>query len=197
VPTEPGNDPDARGRLLRTAEVLFRRQGYAATGVKQLLDTSGTVAGSMYHHFPGGKSEIAVAVVQQAGRDIEALLRESLAKSGTRAALSRFISWLADSMRASDGLAGCPIAPVAIESPTAGEPVRAEAAAQFASWTEAITAQLRAEGHTADKADALALVLLSALEGALLLGRTAKDTAALEALRRSLDTLVPEPTGDH
>src|SRR6478672_2209406 len=60
------------------AALLFRRQGYAATGVNQILQTADVKAGSLYHHFPNGKQELAAAVVASAGRDIEHLLRRFL-----------------------------------------------------------------------------------------------------------------------
>ncbi|MDH6109248.1 TetR/AcrR family transcriptional repressor of lmrAB and yxaGH operons [Kitasatospora sp. MAP12-15] len=184
------DDPDARSRLLATAGVLFKRQGYASTGVKQLLDTSGTVAGSLYHHFPGGKEEVALAVIMQAGQDITRALSTALTALGTAGGLDRFISHLASTMDATGGLEGCPIAPVAVESPTAGEAVRRAAAGQFAAWTDAIAAQLRSEGHPPESARTLAQVLLAALEGALLLDRTAGDTIALTALRSTLPALL-------
>ncbi|MDT7763482.1 MAG: TetR/AcrR family transcriptional regulator, lmrAB and yxaGH operons repressor, partial [Mycobacterium sp.] len=52
--------PDrSRAALVDTAALLFRRQGYAATGVNQILEAANVKAGSLYHHFPGGKQELA------------------------------------------------------------------------------------------------------------------------------------------
>ena len=64
--------PDrSRAALLDSAALLFRRQGYAATGVNQILESAEVKAGSLYHHFPDGKQELAAAVVDIVGRDIE------------------------------------------------------------------------------------------------------------------------------
>src|ERR1700754_3275268 len=71
--------PDrSRAALVDTAALLFRRQGYAATGVNQILETADVKAGSLYHHFPDGKQELAAAVVDRVGADIERRLREFL-----------------------------------------------------------------------------------------------------------------------
>src|SRR4051794_41972858 len=68
--------PDrSRAALVDTAALLFRRQGYAATGVNQILDGANVKAGSLYHHFPGGKQELAAAVVDNVGGAIERRLR--------------------------------------------------------------------------------------------------------------------------
>jgi TetR/AcrR family transcriptional repressor of lmrAB and yxaGH operons len=181
----------ARDRLIESAARLFRRQGYAATGVKQLLDGSGTVNGSLYHHFPGGKEQVAVAVAERAGQEVEAALKKLLADAGSvHTALDLWITWLTRTLEASAGLDGGPNAPLAVEAPTASEPIRRAVAAQFAAWATTISVALREEGRPADEADRLGLVLLSAIEGALLLSRTSGDVAALQALRPTLAALL-------
>src|SRR6478735_1017848 len=71
--------PDrSRAALIDAAALLFRRQGYAATGVNQILEAADVKAGSLYHHFPNGKQQLAAAVVESAGGEIERLLRRFL-----------------------------------------------------------------------------------------------------------------------
>src|ERR1700754_667596 len=71
--------PDrSRVALMESAAQLFRRQGFAATGVNQILEAADVKAGSLYHHFPDGKAELAAAVVDGVGADIERLLRTLL-----------------------------------------------------------------------------------------------------------------------
>ena len=73
--------PDrSRAALIDTAATLFRRQGYAATGLNQILDEAGVRPGSLYHHFPQGKQQLAAAVVDGAGAAIGGLLRRLLAR---------------------------------------------------------------------------------------------------------------------
>ena len=64
---------------MTTAASLFRRQGYAATGLNQILDQAGVKPGSLYHHFPRGKQQLAAAVVDGSGAIIEQLLRRYMA----------------------------------------------------------------------------------------------------------------------
>ena len=71
--------PDrSRAALVESAAQLFRRQGYAATGVNQILAAADVKAGSLYHHFPDGKAELAAAVVDGVGADIQKLLTRFL-----------------------------------------------------------------------------------------------------------------------
>ena len=96
--------PDrSRAALIDTAATLFRRQGYAATGLNQILDDAGVKAGSLYHHFPGGKQELAAAVVESAGAQIERVLRAALADDAPVASVvDRWLDMLAG--RAGRGL---------------------------------------------------------------------------------------------
>jgi TetR/AcrR family transcriptional repressor of lmrAB and yxaGH operons len=106
----------SRAALLGTAALLFRRQGYAATGVNQILKTAHVKAGSLYHHFPNGKQELAAAVVDSAGGDIERLLRRFMDSDLAVADIvDSWIDLLAVQL-ASDRRDGCPIEPIATEA---------------------------------------------------------------------------------
>ena len=96
---------------METAALLFRRQGYAATGVNQILETAGVKAGSMYHHFPNGKQELAAAVVDAVGGGIEQQLRGFLADETPVADIvDGWIDLLAAAL-AGDQRDGCPSNP--------------------------------------------------------------------------------------
>ena len=124
--------PDrSRTALVDAAALLFRRQGYAATGVNQILETAAVKAGSLYHHFPDGKQQLAAAVVDGAGADIEARLRQFL---GSGLPVVDIVDGWIDLM--SSGLVvdrrdGCPIEPIATESVNASPLVREASARAF------------------------------------------------------------------
>ena len=121
--------PDrSRAALIDTAATLFRRQGYAATGLNQILDEAGVKAGSLYHHFPQGKQQLAASVVDTAGAGIEQLLRRFLATDRSVADIvDRWIDLLVAGL-AGDQRDGCPIEPIATESVNASPLVRAASA---------------------------------------------------------------------
>src|ERR1700704_5524439 len=56
-----------RDRIVQTSAELFRRQGYHATGVKQIVTAAQAPFGSLYHFFPGGKEELGAAAVRTSG----------------------------------------------------------------------------------------------------------------------------------
>jgi TetR/AcrR family transcriptional repressor of lmrAB and yxaGH operons len=183
--------PDrSRAALIDTAATLFRRQGYAATGLNQILDDAGVKAGSLYHHFPQGKQELAAAVVDKAGADIEQLLHRFLAGGRPVADIvDRWIDLLAAGL-AGDQRDGCPIEPIATESVNASPLVRAASARAFQSWSASIQDRLSAEGWPDDEAQTVAIAVISLIEGALILSRIAGDPAALNAAKPAARTLL-------
>jgi len=190
--------PDrSRVALVDTAALLFRRQGYAATGVNQILEIAGVKAGSLYHHFPSGKQELAAAVVDGVGSAIERRLRELL-DSGSP--VSDIVDGWIDLMAA--GLAGdqrdgCPIEPIATESVNASEQVREASARAFGGWCLAVADRLRADGWPDADADQTALAVIALIEGALILSRIAGDAAALNAAKAAVRTLISPASGAH
>ncbi len=183
--------PDrSRTALIETAATLFRRQGYAATGLSQILGKAQAKPGSLYHHFPRGKQQLAVAVVEAAGSSIERLLRKFLASDLPVADIvDRWIDLLIAGL-ASDERDGCPIEPIATESVHASPPIRDASALAFKSWCAAISDRLRADGWPAPDAKVVASAVISLIEGALILSRIAGDTRALDAARVAARALL-------
>jgi TetR/AcrR family transcriptional repressor of lmrAB and yxaGH operons len=176
--------PDrSRAALIDTAATLFRRQGYAATGLNQILDEAGVKPGSLYHHFPDGKQQLAAAVVDGSGATIERLLRRFLA-GGLPVAdiVDRWVDLLVGGLTA-DRRDGCPIEPIATESVNASPLVREASARAFTGWCGAIEERLVAEDWPTSEAESVAVAVISLIEGALILSRIAGDARALIAAK--------------
>ncbi|HET6259433.1 TetR family transcriptional regulator [Pseudonocardia sp.] len=180
---------DARDRMLRTAAVLFRAQGYHATGLNQVLAESGAPKGSLYFHFPGGKEQLAAESIELAGAELCSAIRAALASTADPAtALDHVLALLGDHLVASDFRDGCPVATVALDAGAGSEPIRTACVGAYDSWQSLIADHLRAAGIAS--ADDLATVLLAAIEGALLLARTRHDLAPLRTVGAHLRLLL-------
>ncbi|WP_110316029.1 TetR/AcrR family transcriptional regulator [Mycolicibacterium moriokaense] len=183
--------PDrSRTALVDTAAVLFRRQGYAATGVNQILETAEVKAGSLYHHFPDGKQELAAAVVDSAGAGIEKQLRRFL-DSGLPVAdiVDGWIELMASGL-STDQRDGCPVEPIATESVNASALVRDASARAFRGWCAAMADRLRADGWAAQDAEQTGLAIIALIEGALILSRVSGNADALNAAKAAARTLL-------
>ncbi len=178
-----------RAPLLQAAGLLLRRQGYAATATGDVLREAGATNGSLYHHFPGGKEELARAALDQAATGIDGALRAALAHApDLGSALTAWVDALVAGLEA-DPRDGCPVAPTAIEAAAVGGPLQEAAAGAFARWTATLAEALEPT-LGARAAPERARVLLATIEGALLLDRTAGGTANLRAVRGVLPALA-------
>src|ERR1700733_6777080 len=66
--------PDTRERIVGASAELMRRQGYNATGIKQIIAAAQAPFGSIYHHFPGGKEQLGAEAVRASGKLYEQLI---------------------------------------------------------------------------------------------------------------------------
>ena len=185
-----------RKRIAAAAARLFQTRGYAATGMNEIVKRSGAPKGSIYHHFPGGKRDIAVAAAQQAGAQFETTLAQIAAAEGEAGAmLERYCEQLAGWMSVSGCRAGCPVAALALEvAPEDGAIARAVAEV-FARWRGVIAQRIAADGASKANAEALASLSVNAVEGALLRARAERDPASLVETGAMLARLVRAETG--
>jgi TetR/AcrR family transcriptional regulator, lmrAB and yxaGH operons repressor len=174
---------DARTRAVAAAMRLFQEQGYAATGVAQILDVSGAPKGSFYFHFPGGKEQVAAEALRIAGTEIAEGFRRLAAQTASAAELvTVLIDAQAQALTGSGYRRGCPIATVALEMASESATIRAACQEIFDGWiavlTDAFSPELgrrRARGYAEQ--------LLMAVEGALLLSRVQRDPRPLHLAR--------------
>jgi TetR/AcrR family transcriptional repressor of lmrAB and yxaGH operons len=193
-----GQKPQGRanGRASREAFVtstgrLLRRQGYAASGLNEIVSRSGAPRGSLYFHFPGGKEELATAAIEHTGAELRAAIAAMLAgRPRASEAVGQLIDALASGLEASGYRDGCPIATVALEAAGSSEPLRLAAERVFASWLAELERGLIAEGMSPERAADRAVLVLSAIEGALVLARVRRELGPLRAVREELVALT-------
>lgn len=174
---------DAPERAIQAAEHLFCTQGYAATGLIQIIEVSGSPKGSFYFHFPGGKRELALATIAAYRARTSAGFR-ALAEhaAGDPDKFVRVLSrTIADEMATSGWAKGCLAQTLALELAPADAEVADAVAALFDDWVDIIVAATRASGPPR-KVRRRALALLAALEGARALARVQRSAAAFEAV---------------
>src|SRR5260370_9818558 len=114
-----------RERIIDAGVTLFRRQGYAGTGMKAIAKQASAPFGSIYHFFPGGKDELSAEVVRAAGRAYALLIPMFFDSEPDVAVATRnaFVG-AAQTLRASDYADPCPIATLALEVASTHEPLR-------------------------------------------------------------------------
>lgn len=183
---------DAREKVLATAERLFRTQGFAATGLAEILESSGAPRGSYYHHFPNGKTQMGQEALERYGARAEALIAHGAAKSaGDAAAFVRFLAGaFAQEMRASEWKLGCMLQNFAAELAPADEAWAARLAEIGLRWRKALAVPFANAGMTPRDAEALAAVLLAALTGARTMARIARSTQPFDQVTEAFEKII-------
>lgn len=186
---------DGRRRLLDGARRLLAEKGYAGMELRDVAERGKAPRGSIYHHFPGGKRQLAVEAATLEGAETRGMIERSLDERGLRETLVLFGEIFRRRVKNHPERIGCPVAAAALARPE--DPALAAAAtAAFRSWEKPIADALREEGVPKAKADTFAGLVVSTIEGALLRARAAGSQApldsAVEGLERALDSLLAD-----
>lgn len=186
-------DPDGpRAAMIRSAISLIRRRGVAAVSFADVLHASGAPRGSVYHHFPGGKAQLVTEATRVAGARVTGELTRVLDTPETAAALRELAETLARGLDRGDYAVGCPIAAAALGN----EPdAVAAAGATFDTWRDLIAGKLVRDGAPPQRARSVAVLVVSALEGALIVARTERAPAALDTVVEELNVLCRSAIG--
>lgn len=174
---------DSKGKTLTAAARLFRRQGYHGTALHDILAAGGSPRGSLYFHFPKGKEQIGEAALALSGEAVrQGIAKAAEASETAEIFLLRIVRAMAADLERSDYQEGCPIATTALEAAAQSDVLGAASRSAFQKWELEIRRGLFRLGMTAGEADTAATMVLSQLEGALLLARTYRSP---EPLRRA------------
>jgi TetR/AcrR family transcriptional repressor of lmrAB and yxaGH operons len=188
-----------RDRLIHAMGGALQRRGLHGVGLSEILDQAEVPKGGLYHHFPGGKAELAVAAIEAQVAAICAQLDLLLpASPDPVAALERWTAKAQQQLSASHFELGCPLATVALESNPDDVAIRQALAEGFAAIRRRLAAALEAHGQVNNGAG-LAALIVAAYEGALMQARVAGSAAPMEMVRATLFPLLRaqlKPAGD-
>lgn len=163
--------PSTRDRLIRVALEQFQARGYSGAGLSDLLQRAGAAKGSFYHHFPGGKEELAVAAVRWLQDRVTGYL-DSLAADGAGSALmlEALVRFSVEGARRGRLPRGSLVAVLAQDVAPAS-PAVATAIRAFTAEIRSRIAAARAAESPAGDAVRFAELALAVVEGATVLAR--------------------------
>jgi AcrR family transcriptional regulator len=191
---------DGRALLLKGARQLLAEKGYAGMELRDVAERGKAPRGSIYHHFPGGKAQLAREAAELEGTTIRDLIERSLEQRGLKETLALFGDVFRRRVADYPERIGCPVAAVALARPEDPE-LAAVATAAFQSWERPIAAALRDEGVSARDAETFAGLVVSTVEGALLRARAAGSQEPLDSamggLGHALDRLLDGSPTSH
>lgn len=175
-----------RQRIIEAAAKLMYLRGVNGTSVDDVLGASGTGKSQFYHYF-ASKELLVKELIEFHVASLPTASEERLQRLGT---LEGIDTWLEEiQVHYDKGIfygSGCPIGNLASELSAQSEDLRLDLQATFAHWESRLTQglkQLKGQGvlQTGVSPESLAVFCVAAIEGALLLVKTQKSAAPLEA----------------
>ncbi|MGA8788334.1 MAG: TetR/AcrR family transcriptional regulator [Paenarthrobacter sp.] len=171
-----------KARLAESMLQLIQTSGYSGTGLNAVIEHAAAPKGSIYFHFPDGKEGLGIAAVELAAKQFETLIAEAATSAGSAAEAARVaIEALATIVSESNFRLGCPVSVVTLEMGAESERLRQACAAAFEAWIAPTSALLEASGVEAKEARSLATVVVSTIEGAVIVSRAMQSTQPLQS----------------
>ncbi|MBF6226563.1 TetR/AcrR family transcriptional regulator [Nocardia abscessus] len=179
---------ESRRRIEVAASGLLARHGYHGFGLKALSEAAELPYGSIYHHFPGGKEEIAVAAITGTGTLTGRMIRQ--APTDVFATMATLFEFMVGKLADSQWTDGCPIGTPALDGGSDVEAVRSACVSAFDTMEQAFAGLLAELGLGGQEAAELATTVVAAYEGATILARIRQTDAPLRTVARSMERLI-------
>lgn len=175
---------ETRRRIVEGATRLVLRNGTADTSLDEIMVETGVSKSQLYHYFADKDAIVAEVIRRQVG-NVFASQSPHLGEINSMETLRRWCSAIVDLSRAQGGKGGCPIGSLASQLSDQSDHARRLLADSFESWGSQLEAGLRRmrdQGELAKAADPndLAVAILGAVQGGLLLAKTMRVVRPLE-----------------
>ncbi|MEO0937765.1 MAG: TetR/AcrR family transcriptional regulator [Pseudomonadota bacterium] len=181
-------DPNAKptkDRLIEAATLLFRSQGYNGVGVAEILAAAKAPKGSLYHHFPNGKADLALAAAHMASDEMLRLIALSFSDAASfkdgATTLCHKLAKLFDKT----GWDTCPIAATLLPGPDHAA-FREAALHIYEGWIGEVHDHASRLGLNADEAQAKSEALFIAIQGGWMLARARRCSNVLRRVPQTL-----------
>lgn len=180
--------PTHKDRLVTAAALLFRRKGFHGVGVAEILAAANAPKGSLYHHFPNGKSDLALAAAEWASVGMLGIIDASFdGKPTVQDALTTLCFKLAKFFDLSEQWDGCPVSNILFEGPD-NDAFRLCADSIFEAWCNRMVAHGTAMGMSDADMWKLAERFLLLLQGSWVMARARRNADIIRHLPEHLFT---------
>ena len=198
LPSLTARGAATRSRIVSAAADLIYVHGVDRTSLDEVMAISGVSKSQLYHYFADKDALVLEVIARQTQRVLDAQ-QPHLEALDSLPAMRAWRNAIVRLNEATQGK-GCPLGSLASELANDSEPARKRLAGSFAIWRDRIEkglTSMRERGELAASADPheLALALLTAAQGGLLLAKTMRSSRPLEiALDMAIDHVAKQMT---
>jgi TetR/AcrR family transcriptional repressor of lmrAB and yxaGH operons len=173
--------------LLGSAAEVFRSHGFEGTTLKLLSNATGLEKASLYHRFPGGKEQIAIAVAERVNGWFTTNVFEPLKGQGSAAKRVRHVAQKLQQFYG-DGTKSCTLDTLSL--PGGSDALAQVLRGGLLAWIEAFTQIAKESSHTTAAARARAEQAIVELEGSLVVSRVLGQNRLFLKLIERLPSLL-------
>jgi len=188
-----GSARSPRERMVYSAAQLVRARGVAGTGVREVIGHARAPRGSFQHYFPGGKDQlVGEALLWSADFAVQwvAGYRRSTDDPSPAGLFAHICAWWRNDLVTRAYERGCPVMAAAADLAGTDSPVSGPLRTAADRWEAAVVEELVRMRVPPERARSLATLMISALEGAIMLARVRRDVAPLDTVVRELSPLL-------
>jgi TetR/AcrR family transcriptional regulator, lmrAB and yxaGH operons repressor len=178
---------DVRTNMVKGAAGLLATKGVEGTSFAEVLTATGAPRGSIYHHFPGGKSELVHAALDLVSSRALEVMEQMRGRPATEV-VARFLDLWRQLLDVSGLTAGCAV--VAVTVAGADVDLLEHAGTIFSDWTDHLAGLLLAGGVAEEQARRLAVMIIAATEGAVALCRAERSRQPFDVVAEGLNEMV-------
>jgi AcrR family transcriptional regulator len=187
----PNDGESSRDRLLTATEEMLREAGMSGSGIKEIVARSGAPIGSLYHFFPGGKSQLVGEALRiHSGRVVQLLGRFFDGKQSAATAVRSLFNTAADVFVSSGADKGCAIGAVTLDLTSSDSATATLCRRSFDDWVAAIAPHLPFADDRTRRS--FAVTVVATLEGAFVLSRAARSGQPFRDAGRWLSKMLSE-----
>jgi TetR/AcrR family transcriptional regulator, lmrAB and yxaGH operons repressor len=187
--------------MVQAARQLIRERGYNATAFSDVLELSGAPRGSVYFHFPGGKTQLAMEAAEAHAHEQVSIIDRAADQADSAAQLVElYVDLSREGMVDSNYGRGCAVAPLVTEGAASESPDLSETTRRaFSEMTDRLTFHFVAFGVDRAAARELAHAVIAGVQGAMVTSRALHSPASYDAVRIVLVnqavSVSPKPSG--
>lgn len=176
-----------RERLVHCATQLFQQRGYHAIGLNEILTLAACPKGSLYHHFPKGKPELAASCLQQISNRVGDYLQHLFVNKNVAKSCKTCCANIAKWGEAQGWEQGSLMLAFTQEIGPNEAAVEVKLRQTYEAICSVISQQLIEDGVPSKKSTELAWLIVSSIEGALSLCRATKNKQPLLVVGTNLE----------
>jgi AcrR family transcriptional regulator len=189
-------DVSPRDRLVATTETMLREAGMSGAGIKEVVARSGAPIGSLYHYFPGGKSQLVSEALRSHAAKLPHIIERSFdGKRSASAAVHALFNAAADGFERGGADKGCAIGAVALDLRRDDAAIREICRQALDAWVDDVATRLPLMDARARRS--LAVTIVGAIEGSFVLARAGGDGQPFRDAGKWLSMLVERVESPH